>query len=240
MAVVLGVLFTAADRLAVNFAESEAADRIRSSQGLPSAPEVSIKGFPFLTQVMDKRLDDVDISLTGITARAGGRTVAVTEVKAGLDDVRIGAGYSSAVAARAEGSAHISYEDLSKSAPRGASIVWAGAERSAKNQVKLVGPLVEVLKGAGIEVPGPAAALIGDREVTAYSTVELSGGGTVRMKADALPELPVPGLDEQLRRVVDYDLKIEGMPSGIALDRLETTKDGLRITGTGKDVVLAG
>ncbi|MER5771935.1 LmeA family phospholipid-binding protein [Streptomyces sp. NPDC001985] len=240
IAVVLGVLFTALDRIAVSFAESEAAGKIRDSQGLPSTPEVSIKGFPFLTQVMDRRLDEVGISLSGITANAGGRSVEVTEVRAGLTGVTVGSGYDSAVAGRAEGSARISYEALGKAAPEGATIGWAGAERAAKGQVKLEGPLADVVKGAGVPVPDAVAGALGGRTISAYSTVELTGGNTLRLTADGLPELPVQGFGKALRQAVDLELKIEGMPAGIRLDRLELSEDGLRITGTGRDVALAG
>lgn len=240
VAVVLGGLFVAADRLAVNMAESEAADKIRSSQGLPSSPDVSIKGFPFLTQVMSQELDEVDVSVSGITASAGGHSVNVTEVKAELLDVRIDSSYSSAIAGRADGSARISYGDLTKSAPQGATVSYAGAERAAKGQVKLTGPLAELLEGAGVPVPGAVKALIEGRKVSTYSTVSLKNGSTVQLKAESLPSLPVPGFDEQLRQAVDYDLKIDGLPSTIKLDKVEATQDGLRFAGTGKDVSLVG
>ncbi|WP_187283131.1 DUF2993 domain-containing protein [Streptomyces sp. t39] len=238
--VILGGLFVAADRLAVGFAESEAADKIRSSQGLDSTPEVSIHGFPFLTQVIGKELDEVDVSLGGITATAGGRQVNVTEVRADLRDVRIDSSFSSATAGTADGSARISYTDLTAAAPKGATVAYAGPERAAKGQVKVTGPLVEVLEGAGIEVPGTVKALIGDRQVSTYSTVSLQEGTTVRLKAETLPKLPVPGFDDRLRKAVDYDLKIDGLPSSITLDTVEVTDAGLRFTGTGKDVALTG
>ncbi|MEU5402743.1 DUF2993 domain-containing protein [Streptomyces sp. NPDC005963] len=238
--VILGGLFVAADRLAVSMAESEAADKIRTSQGLRSTPEISIKGFPFLTQVMAKELDEVGINLGDITATAGGRTVNVTEVRAELTDVKITNNYSSAVAARADGSARISYADLSQAAPSGAKVGYAGAERAAKGQVKVVGPVLEVLESAGINVPGTFEGLLKGRVATVYSTVQLDGGSTVKLKADSLPKLPVPGFDDEIRRALDYDLKIDGMPAGIKLDRAEVTESGLKFTGTGTNVSLVG
>ncbi len=239
IAVVLGGIFVAADRIAVNMAESEAADKIKSSQGLRSTPEISIKGFPFLTQVVGKELDEVDVSLAGITATAGGQTVNVTEVRAELLDVKINSSFSSAVASRADGSARISYADMTKAAPQGATVGYAGPERAAKGQVKLTGPLVDLLDSAGIDV-GPFKGLLKGRNVSTYSTVSLSGGSTVRLKAESLPKLPVPGFEDKLRKAVDYDLKIEGMPAGIKLDKLQATDEGLRFSGTGTNVSLAG
>ncbi|MEJ8635850.1 DUF2993 domain-containing protein [Streptomyces sp. NPDC006475] len=240
MAVVLGGIFVAADRIAVNMAESEAADKIKSSQGLNSTPEVSIKGFPFLTQVLGKELDEIDVSISGITGSAGGHTVNVTEVKAELLDVKINSSFSSATASRADGSARISYADLSKAAPKGATVSYAGPERAANGQVKLTGPLDELLEGAGIEIPGALEGLVKGRTVSTYSKVSLHAGTTVRLKAETLPSLPLPGFDEKLRELVDYDLKIDGLPSSIKLDKLEATKEGLRFSGIGTDVSLAG
>jgi len=240
IAVVLGGLFVAADRLAVALAEDEAAEKIRSRQGLTSSPEVSIKGFPFLTQVASKQLDEVDVGLTGVTASAGGHSVQVAEVDAELRDVRIDGSFSSATADRVTGSARISYADLTKAAPKGAKVGYAGADRAGKGQVKVTGPLTDLLEGAGIGVPGPFADLLEGRTITTYSTVVLSGGDTVRLRADGLPRLPVPGLDAKVRQVLDYDLKIDGLPSSIKLDKVTATQGGLEFSGTGTDVSLAG
>ncbi|MFF3753882.1 DUF2993 domain-containing protein [Streptomyces sp. NPDC002018] len=240
LVVVFGGLFVAADRAAVYFAEGQVADRIRSSQGLSSEPQVSIKGFPFLTQVVGSSLDEVDISLGGVNATADGHQVAVTEVRAELRDVTFDSSFSQATASRAAGSARISYADLAKSAPKGASVGYAGADRAAKGQVKLSGRLADVLEGAGIDMPSTVRALLDGQTVTAYSTVSLEGGDTVRLRAETLPELPVPGLNDQVRDVVDYDLKIDGLPSTIKLDKVTASESGLQFSGSGTDVSLAG
>ncbi|WP_329385877.1 LmeA family phospholipid-binding protein [Streptomyces sp. NBC_01716] len=235
--VILGGLFVAADRAAVYFAETEAASKIRSSQGLSSEPDVSIKGFPFLTQVLGSELDEIEVSIGGITATTEGREVEVTEVKAELRDVRVNSSFSSAIAGSAEGSALISYEDLTKSAPKGATVGYAGAERAAKGQVKVSGPLDELAEGAGIDVPDAFKGLLKEN-FTTYSTVSLEGGDKVRLRADDLPKLPVPGANDKLKEVVDYDLTIDGLPSTIKLDKVTAAEDGLGFSGTGKDVDL--
>ncbi|WP_381796767.1 DUF2993 domain-containing protein [Streptomyces niveus] len=236
--VILGGLFVAADRAAVYFAETEAASKIKSSQGLGSEPDVSIKGFPFLTQVANSKLDEIEVSIGGITATTEGREVEVTEVKAELRDVTVNSTFSSAVAGSAEGSALISYEDLTKSAPKGATVGYAGPERAAKGQVKVSGPLGDLVEGAGIDVPDAFKGLLRD-DFTAYSTVSLEGD-KVRLRAEDLPTLPVPGVEDKLKDAVDYDLTIDGLPSTIKLDKVTATEDGLRFSGTGQDVDLTG
>ncbi|RDG37055.1 DUF2993 domain-containing protein [Streptomyces corynorhini] len=239
LVVIFGGLFVAADRAAVYFAEGQVAEKLKSSQGLSSDPEVSIKGFPFLTQVFDS-LEEVDIRLDGVNATVDGRAIQVTEVKAVLKDVTIDSGYTSATAGRAEGSARISYADLERSAPKGVSVGYAGDERAAKSQVKLSGSLADVAEGAGVNIPAPFKALLAGEQLSVYSTVSLSNGDTVRLKAASLPSLPIPGFESQLRDLVDYDMKIEGLPSTVKLDKVAAEKSGLRFTGTGTDVSLTG
>ncbi|CAM5260526.1 hypothetical protein SMICM304S_05642 [Streptomyces microflavus] len=109
---VVGGLFVAADRLALHFAESEAEDRVRISGGSAGTTEISIKGFSFLTQLAASEFGQVDVTLKDMKTEAAGRAIRVGEVRARLHDVKLGSGYSSATAARATGTAIVSYADL--------------------------------------------------------------------------------------------------------------------------------
>lgn len=241
LVVVFGGLFVAADRFLVHFAEGKVADKIKSSQGLSSRPDVSIQGFPFLTQVARSTLDEVDISLGTVKATAADQTVQVTDVRAELRDVAIDSSFSSAVAGSASGSARVTYAELARTAPKGATIGYAGAERAAKGQVEVSGPASEVLEGAGIPLPGAVAALLDGKTITVYCTVALEGGDTAKFKAVSVADLPIPGLDDQIKGLVDaYSLKIDGLPSSITLDKVAATEDGLRFSGTGTKVSLSG
>ncbi|MEV7426937.1 MULTISPECIES: LmeA family phospholipid-binding protein [unclassified Streptomyces] len=240
LVVIFGGLFVAADRAAVYFAEGQVAEKIKSSQGLSSDPEVSIKGFPFLTQVLNSSLDEIEIGLGGVNATVDGRTIQVTEVKAVLKDVRVDSSFSSATAGQADGSARISYADLQQSAPKGVSVGYAGADRAAKSQVKLSGSLADVAEGAGVTIPAPFKSLLDGEKLSVYSTVSLVNGHTVRLKAATLPTLPIPGFDSQLRDLVDYDMKIDGLPSTVKLDKVDAAETGLRFSGTGTNVSLTG
>ena len=61
----LGGLLLAADRGAEAFAEDRVAQLVAERGGLAGRPEVEIGGFPFLTQAVGGRYDDVRIGLTG-------------------------------------------------------------------------------------------------------------------------------------------------------------------------------
>lgn len=226
VAVILGGLFVAADRLAVHLAESEAADRVQSRQGLTGAPDVSIKGFPFLTQVAAKELDEVDLNLDGVTARAGGRSITIAGMTAKLHHVRLGDGYSSATAESATGTAHISYADLSRAADRGVTVTYGGKDTSGMGQVKVT---------ASVQVP-----VVGSVKRSVVSQVSIVDGDTIRLHAESVPGAQVPGLEGLIRDRIDFDRKIAGLPRGIRLDKVVTTPDGVDVSVTGTDVELAG
>ncbi|WP_030906831.1 DUF2993 domain-containing protein [Streptomyces sp. NRRL F-5126] len=239
--VIICGLFVAADRLALHYAEGKVADRIQSSQGLDSKPDVSVKGFPFLTQVAAKSLDEVDVGLDHVTATADGHAVRVTDVKAVLKDVRIDSSFSSATAGTADGSARISYADLATAVPKGATVSYAGAARAAKGQVKVSGKVTEVMRAMHIDDPsGLVDKVLGNKTLTAYGTVTMSGGDTLKLRLDDVAGLPVPGLADQIKKLVKSDMKIDGLPSAVKLSKVTPAQDGLRFTGTGTNVPLEG
>ncbi|MEV4442600.1 DUF2993 domain-containing protein [Streptomyces sp. NPDC049577] len=225
--VVLAGLFIAADRAAVYFAEDQAADKIRSSQGLSGTPDVSIKGFPFLTQIADSRLDEVEIKLDGgVTAGAGDRSVKVSGFDATLHGVRIDSSFSSAVAHRATGTAHLTYDELTKAAADpGVTIAYGGSSGDGASKVKVTGRT---------EVMGQPVT----RSV--ISTVSVVDGNTVRVHADEVPAQGIPGLERKVREKIDFDRQISGLPKGIKLAKVTTTPSGVDIELTGTDVNLAG
>ncbi|MEX2984760.1 DUF2993 domain-containing protein [Streptomyces sp. C36] len=227
VAIVLGGLFVAADRAAVYIAENQAAEKIRSSQGLSGTPSVSIKGFPFLTQVAGSELEEVDIKLDGgITANAGDRSIKVSGFDAKLHDVRIDSSFTSAIAGRATGTAHISYEDLTKAtADPGVSVAYGGKDGSGGNQVKVTGT---------VPVMGQPVT----RSVV--STVTVVNGTTIRVRADEIPAQGIPGLEQAVRAKTDFDRQLTGLPKGLKLDKVVTTPTGVDVTLTGTDVNLAG
>ncbi|MFF8746076.1 DUF2993 domain-containing protein [Streptomyces californicus] len=220
LVVLLGGLFLAVDRAAVYFAESEAEDRVAmSADGAPST-EISIKGFPFLTQVAASRLDRVDLELTGMETSAGGRTVRVSEVRAQLHDVKLGSGYRTATAARATGTALVTYKDLTAAASDGVVVEYGG-----KGKAKVTGT-VEIL-GRPIS-----------RSV--LSTVTRADGRTVKVRADKVPGEGIPGVEDLIRKRTDFEGDVDGLPKGLELQEVEVTEKGLEITVTGSNVSLTG
>ncbi|MGV9556620.1 LmeA family phospholipid-binding protein [Streptomyces sp. NPDC003401] len=233
--VVLGGLFVLADRLAVNFAEGEAADKLRANENLAATPDVSIKGFPFLTQVVGGELDDVEVGIDDYEAVAGtdGRKIRIDDLRANMRGVEFSGDYSSATAASATGTASIGYAELlkaAKSEPTEKGLVSArvvGLSDGGNGKIKVT---VEASVG-GVELPRPVSVL---------STVTAEGD-TVRVHADSLPSFgPFKIAEDEVRGITDFEQKIDDLPGGIRLDKVEAAENGVRITVKGSNVRLAG
>ncbi|TXR96214.1 DUF2993 domain-containing protein [Streptomyces sp. col6] len=218
--VILVAVFVAVDRVAVYVAESQAEDRVKVPGAQIGSTDVSIKGFPFLTQVAGAELDAVDVKITGIETHAGGRTLRISTMNAELRDVRLTDGFSGATAARASGTAVISYKDLTAAASDGVVVEYGG-----KGKVKVTG---------AVNILGRTIS----RSV--LSTVTLIGGHTVRVHADKVPGEGIPGLEKLVRDQTDFEREVGGLPNGLKLEKIQPTADGLEISVTGTDVRLSG
>lgn len=222
IAVVLGGVFVAVDRAAVYLAESEAEDRVSFAGAEAGSTEVSIKGFPFLTQVAGSELDRVDVTVKDIRASAAGRELRIGEIRAQLHEVTLGAGYTSATASRATGTAVVSYSALTEAADDGVTVAYGG-----DGKVKVTG---------SVRIP------LLNREITrsVVSTVTLVDGDTVKVRADEVPGEGIPGLEDLVRQKTDFERGISGLPDGLKLEKIEVASGGLEISMTGADIDLAG
>lgn len=234
-AVILGGLFVIADRVAVNFAEDEAAQKMRTTEGLSTTPNVSIKGFPFLTQVASGELDDVEVGIKDYEAATGtsGEKIRIADMKADMRGVVFSGDYSSATARTATGTATIAYADLLKAAKSeptdvspgvSAKVVGLSAGGNGKIKVEVEATVL------GNKLPKPVSVL---------STVSVKGD-TVQVRADSLPNMGIDVAENAVRSITDFQQAIDDLPGGIKIDKVEGGKDGVEITVKGSDVKLAG
>ncbi|MCL7425089.1 DUF2993 domain-containing protein [Streptomyces sp. YS415] len=233
--VVLGGLFVLADRLAVGFAEDEVAEKLKNTENLATTPDVSIKGFPFLTQVAGGELDDVEVGMEDYEATSEtGETIRIDDLRANMKNVRFSGDYSSATAATATGTASISYAELLRTARSeptevgpGVTARVVGLSDGGKGRIKVA---VEATV-LGVKLPRPVQVL---SSVTAE-------GDTVKVHADSLPSFGgVDIAESRARDITDFEQRIDGLPGGIRLDKVEAAKDGVEITVQGSNVRLAG
>ncbi|MFH9041591.1 DUF2993 domain-containing protein [Streptomyces sp. NPDC017966] len=235
--VILGGIFVIVDRVAVNFAEGEAADRLKATENLADTPDVSINGFPFLTQLAGGTLDEVRVGIEDYEAGTGDSagTIRIAALRADMHGVEFSGDFSSAVAADATGTATVAYDELLKTATSepgrvapGVTARVVGLSDGGNGKIKVA---VEATV-LGTELPEPVSVL---------SSVTVVDGDTVRVKADAVPEIGGAEIVESsVRRITDFEQRIDGLPGGIRLDKVEAAENGVEITVKGSDVRLVG
>lgn len=238
VAVILGGLFVIADRVAVGFAEDQAADRIRTTEGLASTPDVTIEGFPFLTQVVGGEFDDVKIGIKDYEASTSGTsdtvsTIRIDDLNAEMHGVVFSGDYSSATASTATGTATISYAELLKAAKSETTDVTAGVTARVVGLSDGGNGKIKVTVEAtvlGTKLPQPISVL---------SSVSVDGD-TVKVHADSLPNLGVDLAENSVRAVTDFEQKIDELPGGIQLDKVQAAQGGVDISVKGSDIRLVG
>ncbi|MFD8210994.1 DUF2993 domain-containing protein [Streptomyces sp. NPDC059695] len=219
VAVVLGGILVGIDRLAVAYAESEASSRVKLSGARAEAIDVDIKGFPFLTQVADKRFDEVDVTASGVRATAGDKDIRVGELTMALRDVTVTGDWAGAKAGSASGTALVSYADLTAASDRGATVAYGGDGK--------------------VKVTGSVRILGRSLTRSVLSTVTVVNGDTLKVRADEVPGAGLPGVEELVRERTDFERPI-GTIAGLKVEKVEPRPDGLAVMVTGKDVALAG
>lgn len=235
LVIVLGGLFVIADRVAVNFAEDQAADRIKSTEGLANTPDVSIEGFPFLTQVVGGELDDVKIGIKDYEASTGTSAGDGPDRRPARRDARRGLLRRLQLRHRRAGHRH--RDDRLRRAAEGREV---GAGDVAPG---LTARITGLSDGGDGKIKVTLSSKLLGRDlppVSVLSSVTVSGD-TVKVHADSLPKIGgVQLVEGPIRSVTDFEQKIQKLPGGIKLDKVEAAPDGVDITVKGSDVSLVG
>ena len=217
----LGGLALAADRGAEAFAEDRVAQLVAERGGLAGRPEVEIGGFPFLTQAVGGRYDDVRIGLTGadLGQPEGTRAdVSLRGVQVALSDVLSGSVQQVPVE-RVDGTATLAYALLAAELGPGTTVTRNGDGLRVQRTVEV----------AGVSVP-----------LTATGTVSLDGDTLVVDVEDAsgagvdVPDLLVDQVDDAL----DLRYPIPQLPFGLQVTGVAPADDGVRVQVEATDTVL--
>jgi LmeA-like phospholipid-binding len=220
LALVLGLLVLV-DRVAVGYAEGQVATQLAEKGDLQGTPEVDIAGFPFLTQAVGGRYDDVRISLTAaeLGQPEGTRAdVTLRGVEVPLSSVVSGSVEEVPVES-VDGTATLSYALLSEQ---------LGGDTTLRRE----GDGLRITKT--VDVAGQTLPL------TAVGTVTLEGNELVvdvEGASGAGVEIP----DFLVDRVADsLDLRyaVPALPFGLQLTDVTPAEDGVDIRVQATDTVL--
>lgn len=232
LVVVLGGLLLVADRVAASVAERAISDEIAkelvAQEVTSSAPDVSVGGFPFLTQVLSGKYESIKIGLRDLEGNVEGEGVRVPrldvdarDVSAPLETIRNGQG--DVVAQTVNGTATIAY----------ASVV-ALMDRPGLRLSERDGGLFVT---APLEIAG--------QRITVSGTAQLSiAEGRVQIRfrdltTDGLPQLPgAEAVVNQYAQQISISLALPELPFKLDLKEVEARSDGLAVNAQALNVAL--
>ncbi len=209
-------LLVAADFVARALAQDRVAAEIQS-QGFPKKPDVSIAGFPFLTQLISRRFERIDISSGDVPEGP----VTIKTITAVLTGVRVSSGFNSATVSRLTGTAFITFPELASAlASQGGS-----AMASALQGVGLT------LSAAG---PDEVRASINLVLVSGSATWRISrlSGNRIRARLVASSGL-FSGLGGSIGNVT---IPLSSLPLGVRLTSLAVSPAGVTGRLSGRDL----
>jgi uncharacterized protein with GYD domain len=210
----------AADRLGVGMAEDEIAKQVAAQYQLDQRPQVTIHGFPFLTQAIGGTYEKIDVSLgqwtqQGVTVRDA--QLRLSGVRAPLSDV-INGNSSQVTVRTATASAVVPYTVVQKYAPQGVKGLSA---KGSDLQAKVTGAFF------GISVSGDLVASIkATSKGIAITPQSIATGGT---------QVPLAVLQQRYTFTVPTR---NLLPLGARVTDIQVLPDGLRIAATADDLKL--
>jgi hypothetical protein len=221
--VLLVGLAVVADRVALGVAEDRVATALVEKGGLQGSPEVEIAGFPFLTQAIGGRYEDVRISLTAeqLGQPEGTRAdVALHGVQVPLSSVLSGS-VAEVPVERIDGTATLSYALIS---------AQMGAETELSRE------------GDGLRITRTVEILGRSLRLTAAGQVTLDGSDLV-VDVDEASGAGIDVPDWLLDRATDLlDIRytVPALPFGLQLTDVSAAEDGVDIRVEATNAVLRG
>lgn len=220
---VAAALLVGADVVAAKFAESQIAQRAQTAGRLSATPEVDVRGFPFLTQALRGRYDEVRVSASDVR---GDGDVRLSRFEASLRGVTVDTGdalsgrVSAVPVTNLTATALLGYTDLAGDRPFRLSA-----------------------DGRRLRVTGAVRVLGRTLTATAVSSVRLDGRAVVvtaeRYEVGSKPVDDV--LSASLGGLLDLRLDIGGLPYGLELTGVQVLADGVQVrAAAGATVLSAG
>lgn len=230
--VVLGGLLAVADRVAADVAEKAIAEQVTremAKQEVRSAPpEVSVGGFPFLTQVAAGKYESISILTRDLEGPAQGRTVRVPELEVHARDVAaslrtIRSGQGDVVAKTVEGTATVTYGTV-------ADFIEQEGLTLAEEGGKLAVTAPLTVLGQRLTVRGTANLAVDEGKVSIRFA---------DLTADGLPDIPAArALVNAYAQQISVQVPLPALPYGLEVQEVRALPEGLAVTATARDVPL--
>jgi hypothetical protein len=215
--IVILVLLVVSDRVANAYAENQMASQVQSSLALSGKPHVTIQGFPFWTQLLAHDFNNVDITASNEvvnSVNAGSGALEIASLNATLHGLHFqGFNSTSATVDQFNATALIKLTALASvgGVPQGVTLTPDGA-----NQVK-------------------ATISLGPLSDSAVARVTQSGPAQINVKVIDFGGIPASALGN----LADFNVNIPKLPSGVSIQSISVTQQGLQVTIAGHDTTLS-
>ena len=210
------VLFVVGDRLAVLYAQNQVAQQFKEQGGFEGTPSVSIKGFPFLTQVIAHNIHE--ITITSDKIKAG--PVTITNLNADITDVKLNGAFTAGTIGHLDGQALIPFSGLT----------------SALGGALGGGGLGDLASGVTIKSAGHNTIK------ASFDLLIVSGSATLKVTREPGNKIHIHLLSSQglpseiTNQLKDLTVPIPALPLGMKIQRIQVNGDGISIHVTGANV----
>jgi hypothetical protein len=202
------ILLVIADRAAAAYAENRIATQIKTS-GFPVKPKVTIAGFPFLTQIAARDVNQMTISASNVPEGP----LDIASVNATLHGVHINSSFNGATIDQLNGTALITFAGLSQAAGVGDGITLSDG---GNNQVK-------------------ASVNLGFLSGTALFQVTRTSGNAINVRVVSAGGLPTSALGS----LQNFNVPIPKLPAGMSIQSVSVTGQGVLINLAGSHTTLS-
>lgn len=217
--VLLGIAI-AADRVLVLVSENQLASAIQDEAQLPAEPDVSIRGFPFITQAIAGRYDavhlGVDVQALGLPPGATADIV-LRGAQVPLSSVLSGS-VSTVPVDKVVGTVTFPFDYIGEQLG-GATVTRDGSGLHVETTISVLGQDFPVAATAELSLVG--------REV-ALSASNVEGFGA------ALPE----EVTDAVLSLLDSTVPVPELPFGLVFTEIQVVEDGMQVVAEGTDIVL--
>ncbi|WP_162453737.1 LmeA family phospholipid-binding protein [Phytoactinopolyspora mesophila] len=231
MLVVLGLLFVAVDRISAWIAGRVLADQVAREltnyEVNGGQPDVSVGGFPFLTQVVSGEYAEVTLHLRDVGADA----VQLSDVEIVASDVT--APMSTLIersgpihAGRVDGTAIVGYDSVA------AFTGLDGLELSAAGRETVAVRMPVDVLGTSVALAGSASVGINGNTLHMRVT-ELAADNSVDLPAEAQAQV------DQLASAASVDVPLPALPYDLSVDSARAESTGLAVDLSANDVPLS-
>ncbi|WP_018505259.1 LmeA family phospholipid-binding protein [Parafrankia discariae] len=219
--VVVGVL----DRVAARVVADQIATRAQNAENLAERPDVSLGGFPFLTQVVAGRYRDVELEVHGYEqdgTRVDRVHADLTGVRLPLSDVLRGE-VERVPVDRVDAEVDLTFNDLN-------------AYLASQNSQLKVSPA-----GQGIQIGGTVDLLGTPYPVSGTADIGVAPDAVTFTPRELAPDLEAlipPGLLDTVRSLLTVRVPVAGLPFNMKLRSATVRADRLTFAAGGENVLL--